>query len=170
MTLIEVDPSLSEICRAVELHVRNIGELAELELRAELLLDFNSLTDPEAKLRGYRLRPALYRLKEQTILVNGANFFSLAEDVSRAALAHEIGHAVYHRDSLGQLVPTYKFLHEDIVADLLACKWGFLGGLRRERLGSYGQRYSEILELWSNEDEFVRRMNTWYQRRLAGII
>jgi len=167
MKLIESDSRLSEVCRAVEVHVRNVSDLATLELSVVLLADFDSL--PGAEFRGIRLSPTAYQPEERRILVNCARFFSLPRDVSEAVLGHEIGHAVCHRDSVMQREPRYRHLSECIVADLLACKWSFFEGLRRERLESNGPRYCEILKLWPNKGEFVRSMTIWCQQRLAGI-
>lgn len=172
MDLLESDPSLSSVCRAVEARVQGADEPANLELSVVLLLDFESLPDlrslPEGKARDvFRQSPTLYQVQPQRILINGANFFSLLPDVAEAALAHEVGHAVCERDSLMKL-PRYKTLNSCIVADFLACRWGFCEGLRKERLESYGPQYCEILQLWGDEQEFIRRVSRWYQVFLAG--
>jgi len=97
MELKESDPSLSEVCRAVEARLESVAELATLELPVKSLPDFDSL--PGAEHKGIRLSPAGYQPQERNILVNGARFFSLSPDVAEAVLAREIGHAVCHRDS-----------------------------------------------------------------------
>jgi Zn-dependent protease with chaperone function len=168
LKLDESTPSLSAICRAVEARLEGVEELASLKLPLVLLPDFDSL--PEANLAAaIRLTPTAYQRLERRILVNAATFSTLQEDVAEAVLAHEIGHALCHRDSIMERATDYRFLGECIVADLLACKWGFFDALKKERLKSNGPQYSQILGLWSDEGEFVRRMTEWYQVRLCGL-
>lgn len=169
MKLVESAPSLTEVCRAVEIGVQDVDDLATLELPVVLLPDFDSLSEAKSS-DAVRRSPAAYQLRERRILVNSVAFFHLPTDVAEAALAHEIGHSVCHRHSLMQRVRSYRELGECIVADLLACRWGFFDGLRKERLGSYGEQYCKILELWPNEDEFARRMAEWYQWYLTGLV
>ena len=169
MRLTETSSSLSELCRAVEMRLEHIEDLRPFELPLVLLPSFGSL--PEAELHPtIRLTPAAYQVRERRIVVNGPAFFMLEADVAEAVLAHEIGHGAYHRDSSTMRGNRYAMLGECIVADLLACRWGFLEGLRKERLKSCGREYCEILELWRNEGEYIARMEAWYQRLLAGLI
>ena len=165
MKLIESDSSLSATCRAVEVRLAGVGDLAGLELPVVLLPDFEDV--PEAK-RSVAIRrtPAAYRPSEGKIFVNQARFSLLPADVAEAVIAHEIGHAVSHRDSLAQKYPE---LSDCMVADLLACRWSFFEGLRKERFESNGQKYCELLDLWSDESKYVRGMAVYYQRRLAGL-
>jgi len=173
LKLAESDPSLSTLCRAVEVRVQSVHELAGLELPVVLLRNFDSVPElssfPEGKVRdAYRLSPAMYQAQTQRVLVNAAGFFSLPRDIAEAVLAHEVGHAVCHRDSI-MAQPRYRpLLCECIVADLLACKWGFFEGLRNERLERYGLAYCKVLELWSNEDEFLTCMTRWHLNVLSG--
>jgi len=148
--------------------VHGVAELAALALPVVLLPDFESL--PEATLgTSIRLSPAAYQPQGQRISVNEAIFHALEPDVAEAVLAHEIGHALCHRDATMQRTPAYRLLGECIVADLLACGWSFFDGLRKERVQIYGAEYCEILSLWRDRDEFINRMSTWYQRCLAGL-
>jgi Zn-dependent protease with chaperone function len=151
------------------MRLENVEDLDSFELPVVLLPDFGSL--PEAHSHpAVRLTPAAYQVRERRIVVNGPAFFVLEADVAEAVLAHEIGHGAYHRDSSTIRTNRYGMLGECIVADLLACRWGFFEGLRKERLQSYGLQYCQILELWPNESEYIARMETWYQCWLAGLI
>lgn len=168
MQLTESATSLTRVCRCVEARLHGVTEVAALALPLVVLSDFESLH--EATLgASIRLSAAAYQLREQRIIVNEAIFYALEPDVAEAVLAHEIGHAVCHRDATMERTPAYRFLSECIVADLLACRWSFLDGLRKERLQIYGPEYCEILDLWRDPDQFINRMCTWYQRRLAGL-
>lgn len=167
LKLNESTPSLASVCRAVEKRTREVAELSALSLPIVLLSDFEGLPKTQAG-NAIRLNPAVYQRLQQRILINGSKFDPLDPDVAQAVIAHEIGHAVCHRDSLMER-PAYRSLYECIVAELLACKWGFFDELKKDRLESYGSKYCEILELWQDGLEFVSRMDRWYQRRLAGI-
>ena len=162
----ESDRSLSAACRAVELRTQDVNDLATLELPVVLEHDFDSLST----LESIRLSPTIYRREDRRILVNLITFPSLSPVVAEAALAHEVGHAICQRDSIMEQ-PLYSPLNECMVADLFACKWGFFDGLMKERVESHGPEYCEILSLWSNEAEFVRRMTAfypiWLTRRLV---
>ncbi len=164
----EAAPGLEGVCRAVEARTRHVPELARLLLPVVLLPDFDTI--PEAQSSGAtRASAAAYQLSDRRILINAAKFFQLASNVGEAVVAHEVGHAVCHRDAVMSRTPEYASLSECIVADLLACRWGFFDGLKAERLQSYGSEYCEALELWQNQPEFLGRMLRYYQRRLAGL-
>jgi hypothetical protein len=167
--LLESHPSLSAICRAVENRLGGVAELPNLELPIVLFPNFDLL--PEVQLsNSYRVTPFAYQCKERRIIVNQQGFSSLPTPICEAALAHEIAHALCQRDRIVMRDPEYGLvLSEEIVADFLACKWGFHEGLVQERLTSYGARYCEILALWSREREFVHSMVIWHQQRLAGV-
>ncbi len=167
MQLRESAASLSGVCRSVEARVKDIAELSELVLPIVLLPAFDSL--PEVASRpSIRHEAAAYQLREERVVVNESIFPSFDADVAQAVLAHEIGHAICHRNAIMQR-PAYKLLSECIVADLLACKWSFVEGLRKERLQSYGPKYCQILDVWQDEDQFVDRMLTYYRQRLSGL-
>ncbi len=174
MRLAESDPALSSVNRAVEERTRGIDTLAALELPVVLLPDFDCLPEVESS-NKYRETPAAYRPSEGRILINGSKFLSLEPDIAQAVLAHEVAHAVCHRDSIVMRDDlTYGIpviVSEDIVADLLACRWGFSEGLRKERIKQafYGSEYCEILALWQDETQFVHQMFVWHQQRMAGI-
>lgn len=169
MKLAESDSALSEVCRAIEIRLARFENLSDLALPVALLSNFDSL--PEAQTNAsYLSTPAAYQRSERRIIVNGQQFLPLCLDMQQAALAHEIAHAVYHRNPIVLSDPEYGIpLTEEIVADLLVCKWGFFVELRQERFQSYGARYCQILELWPEEESFVREMTIWHQQRLSGI-
>jgi hypothetical protein len=170
MKLSESHSSLSSLCRAVEIRLRFVDALAGLNLPIVMLPDFESL--PESKDSAtVRDTPFAYQRREKRIIVNGDLFPSLASDVCEAALAHEIAHALYHRSPIVIKDPQFSIaLDEEIVADLLVCRWGFLDELNKERFQSYGAKYCNILKLWRQEDVFAREMTIWHQQHLAGIL
>jgi hypothetical protein len=169
MRLVETDLRLSKNCRAVEMRTQGISDTARLELPVVLLANFDSLPDSTAT---DRRSPCAYQVRENRIIVNTSRFFDLENDVAEAALAHEAAHGLYHRD---RIVKRCMFLgipmlaSEEVVADLLACRWGFFEGLKKERLQSYGSQYCKILELWPNEEVFLRGMTMFEQQCLAGV-
>jgi hypothetical protein len=169
MKLSESDSSLCSLCRATELRLAGAGEVTDLVLSVVLLPDFDSL--PEAQLSSaYRFTPAAYQRRERRIILHQGLFAALSSDVQQAALVHEIAHATLHGRPVVLIDPIYRIpLSEEIVADLLACRWGFLSELRQERIVSIGARYCEILELWPREEEFIHEMTIWHQTRLSGV-
>jgi hypothetical protein len=65
--------------------------------------------------------------------------------------------------------PRYSKLHECSVANLFACRWGFIGGLKKIRLKSLGERYCNILDVWANEDVYLAEMARFRLSALSGI-
>jgi hypothetical protein len=169
MKLSESDSSLCSLCRATELRLASAEELTDLVLSVVLLPDFESL--PEAKISSaYRFTPAAYQRRERRIILHQGLFSALSSDVQQAALVHEIAHAALQRQPVVLIDPVYRIpLSEEIVADLLVCRWGFFSELRQERIVSVGARYCEILELWPRKEELIHEMTIWYQTRLSGV-
>jgi Zn-dependent protease with chaperone function len=168
MQLCESDPALSALCRAVEAQMAAIPDLRDLEVPVVRLETFDEL--PEA---GYsqvvRDTYAAYRRSERTIFVNFPAFEQLSPPVQQAVMAHEIAHALAHRDSLVETL-SYHELGEEVLADYLACSWGFAEGLREERLASYGPEYVEALDQWVDEGAYRREMFLWCMRKNAGLL
>ena len=133
MKLSESDSSLSSLCREVEIRLRSVDALDDLDLPVVMLPNFESL--PESKdSPTARYTPAAYQRLEKRIVVNGDVFPSLPSDVCEAALAHEIAHALYHRSPIIIRDPQSGIaLDEEIVADLLACRWCFFDELTEDR-------------------------------------
>jgi hypothetical protein len=155
MKLVESDPSLQEICRAVEQRLRDVRYLDKTELPEKLLSNFESLPlKPN--------NPCAYDPKPPTVLINGLNFLTHAFDFQAAVLAHEIGHHAHDAGLLGS-ASHYETASRCIVADWLVCVRGLFDGLRHDRLEHYGKEYCEIFRLCKNEPEVFRRATWWYQ-------
>jgi hypothetical protein len=153
MNLIESDASLAQVCRSLESRLQDIGYLDGIQLRVELLPNFEGLPiKPE--------NPCAYDPKTCIMLINGSNFFEQPFDCQKSALAHEIGHHVHDSGLIGRAAH-YEMVSRCIVADWLACVWGFFGGLRRDRAEHYGKEYCEIFAMCGNEEEFFHRMKMW---------
>ncbi len=167
MVLKESDHKLSPLCREFESRTVSVSTLACLDVPVLLTPDFTAEPESETS-HGIRNDSAAYRRSLGSILINDSNFWELEFDVQMAVLAHEVGHAVCHRKNLME-AEAYKLIHECQVADLLACRWGFHGSLRKEREKSYGHRYCKALDLWQDEQAYVARMARWHQQRLAGL-
>ena len=175
MRLRESDTSLSAFCRAFESEVDQIADLLNLSLEAEVLTDFESLSEsvPDPGMREV-IRPdvAAYDRTTRKLFIHKTRFLALDPDVAKAVLAHEIGHAYCHQ---GQMPEEHSAIieltneSEDLVADWLACKWGFSEGLKKERAEVYDEEFCRLLELWPNESEYARSMFVYHQQLLAGI-
>lgn len=97
----------------------------------------------------------------------------LLREVQEAVIAHEIAHALAHRDSLMESLSIYSVFGpygEEFLADRLACEWGFFEGVRMERIGSYGAPYVRALEQWEDESAYCKEMRKWHLQRQAGIV
>ena len=155
MNLIESDASLAQVCRSLESRLQDIGSLDGIQLRVELLPNFEGLPiKPEER--------CAYDPKTCTILINGSNFFELPFDCQSSALAHEIGHHVHDSGLIGRATH-YEMVSRCIVADWLACTWGLFEGLRDDCLKHYGAEYCEIFAVAANEKEFFHLMWVWNQ-------
>lgn len=167
MELKESDSKLATLCREFEGLTDAVEQLKAAELQVVLLPDFAQ--EPEAAQSNViRNTSAAYRRSLRSVIVNDSEFWNLDEDVRLAVLAHEVGHAICHRDGLIE-APRFEWLHECQVADLLACRWGFHAALRKERMASYGSRYCDILDQWEDEESYVTNMARWRQQHLAGL-
>jgi len=167
LRLCEVDARLAPLCRQFESETVSIADLDGLAI--PVILKENFLNEPEAKLSAVIASDqAFYRLSQRSIFINDSTFWSLPEKVTTAVLAHEVGHAVSHRDGLEARAP-FAELSRCQVADLLACRWGFYEALREERAAYYGESYAEALALWPDENAFARAMARWRMQRLAGL-
>jgi hypothetical protein len=170
LRLSESSSVLSAVCRAVEAALAPVPELYGLELGVELMENFDRL--PEAKRsRAIKNTCAAYRRSTKTLYVNRSTFFSLPSRAQQAVLAHEIAHALAHRDCLPDQRSAYSQLGdfaEEFLADRLTCMWGFFEGLSAERASSYGQRYVKALALWPDESAYCKAMNAWQARWLKG--
>jgi hypothetical protein len=113
---------------------------------------------------------AAMRLVNMNLMTADKVAQALSSDVQQAALVHEIAHAALHRQPVVLIDPVYRIpLSEEIVADLLVCRWGFFSELRQERIVSVGARYCEILELWPRKEELIHEMTIWYLTWLSGV-
>lgn len=166
MNLRESDAKLTKICRLFEKCVVNIVELQNLTLEIELLDSFDNL--PEGFGHVNARNPAAYCKSTNKIYVNSAIFFSYSEDIQEAFIAHEVGHAIRILKKASPETVELININECIVADRLACKWGYFEPLKRERFNSYGQQYVDCLNLWQDIETFNKCMVAWQIRRLNG--
>jgi hypothetical protein len=166
------DPLLTELCRTIEESLASVEELHGLSIPVQLLLDFRGLPEAERS-QVVRDTYAAYRRSTATIYVNGEALTRQPINVMQAVVAHEIGHAYAHTNSLMEASSQYRELGdyaEEFLADRLACLWGFHEGLQQERLASYGKPYAAALDLWQDESAYCRAMRRWHIQRLAGIL
>ena len=170
-SLRESSDEIAGLCRAVETVLAEVPELTGLDLRVEVLENFDNL--PEAATsQSTKNSPAVYRQSTRTIYVNRSTFFRLPAAAQQGVLGHEIGHAIIQRDSLMEKFVAYdRFGNagEEFLADRLACQWGFYDGLRVERLTSYGESYVAVLDKWRDESVYLDEIVAWHTLRLAGL-
>jgi hypothetical protein len=168
----ESSADLESLCRSVEAKLSRTQVLSGMLLPVELLEDFDDL--PEAtKSQAQRHTSAAYRRSTKSIYINRRTFMPLHREVQESVLAHEIGHALAHRDSLmknSELYSEFGAFGEEFLADRLACEWGFFDGVRMERIHSYGAPYVKALEKWEDETEYCKAMKIWHIQKLAGIV
>jgi hypothetical protein len=171
LRLFEDSAEIGDICRAIECSMSSVPELAGLVVPVQLLDNFGDL--PEAgRSQVVKDTYASYRRSTRTIYVNRSTFVSLPPEIQQAVIAHEIGHAYAHSESLVEKAAgygTFGDYGEEFLADRLACIWGFSDGLRRERSASYGQRYIEALDLWRDEPAYLKEMHKWHWQKLGGV-
>ena len=166
MPLTTGEPDLTELCDRFNARTSAVSAVTPA-VPVLLLADFDD--EPDAKKsEAVRLSPAAHSRKRSAILVNDNTFWKLSDPARLGVLAHEMGHAVCLNDALMGLA-RYSRLGECIVADLLACRWGFLEELSAERINSNGARYVEYLSLFQDEEEYLRQMRVWYVQKLASI-
>lgn len=167
LRLTEDDRKLEQLCRDFEGRVSSVAELAYINLPVVLKATFQD--EPEAqRSRVIAGDQAAYRRSTGTIYINDSSFWLLPEHQRLSALAHEVGHALSHRQELESL-PAFAELHDCQIADLLACRWGFHTELRAERAGYYGQGYADALDLWQDEPAYSSAMAKWRALRAAGL-
>jgi len=166
MKLIESDNRLSTSCRAMELSVHSVSELRDLVLPVSLI-DLATLAEMSDV---YVNTNAAYRKSTQEVLINNS-FFQLTSLEQHGVLAHEVAHAVDHRDDLlAKLPEKYRIgIHpEEFLADRIACSWGLFDAVLEMRKG-WGQEYLDALGLWRSESDYYRAMYKWNLRKSAGI-
>lgn len=173
IALIEDSPCATNLCRSLEAKLQKKPELFGMCIPVETLDNFDDF--PESQTSDvYKNSTAVYRQSTKTIYLNRARFFGQDDDIQEAIVAHEIGHALAHRDSLIKNNLAYSQLDpvsaEEYLADRLACLWGFFDGLRKERLSSYGRKYVEGLELWQDEASYIDAMVRWHTLKHAGLV
>ncbi len=167
VNLKESDQRLTELCRGFESRAAAEPTLETLVLAVRLVADFTNLPDAKASavLSG---DAAGYLRSERSILISDTSFWQFPEHIRLAVLAHEVGHALCHRDGLMSR-KEFAWLSECQVADLFACRWGFHKALRAERDSYYGARYAEALDMWQDENAYISAMGRWRQQYLAGM-
>lgn len=161
---------LTDVCKSVEKALAEISELNGLSLTVKLLENFdNTLEDDENP--WIKNTGIIYRDATQTIYVNRSTFFLLTDQVQEATFVHEVARALINHDSLMDLLTKYAVFGrfgEKFLADYLVCKWGFLKGLRTERMSSYGQHYIEALNKCHDENKYIKAMGLWHARKNSG--
>lgn len=169
MTLCESDTWISELCRTIENRLRNVTILNKLKIPIIIHETFDNL--PEAQTQKTITKTyAAYRCSTNEIYINCKLFQDLPLSIQEGALAHEIGHAVCHRDQL--LVTThkkYQLIGDEYLADHFACSWGFFEELKKERQVSYGASYVDALSKWENESEFYDAFTKWHNKKYSGF-
>lgn len=160
LKLLESTEQLANISRELERRVQLPVELGQLTLPVKLLAGFEDLSSARGPLLPHDW--AVYSTVNREILVNGSNFFQLPEGSARATLAHEVGHAVFQRAQDTNYDLGYRDLHEEIIADVLACKWGFCDEVCSMR-SSYGDDYCSLLRAAEPTPEFAKKAWDWYQ-------
>lgn len=168
MNLRESDSKLTKVCRLFEKCVANIVELQNLTLEIELLDSFDNLS--EGFIHVNARNPAAYCKSANKIYVNSAIFFHYPEKIQEAFIAHEVGHAIRILKKASPETVELIDIDECIVADRLACKWGYFEPLKWERVNSYGQEYVDCLNLWKDKKIFNKCMALWQTRKLSGQI
>jgi hypothetical protein len=164
MKLVESDPSLAAVCRAVEARLKKVSCLAGVEIPVVLLAHFNDLGHPVTP-----KNPVAYRRPSQEIIVNAQVFPSYSTEAAQFALAHEIGHHAHHVGSTG-FRPDFGGVQRCIIADWLATQWGFAEEMRTARLSDQGAEYCEKLSTLSTEADFLAWAEKWQLRFRAGLI
>jgi len=95
----ESSTDLESLCRSVETKLNRTQALSGMLLPIGLLEDFDDL--PEAtNSEAQKHTSAAYRRSTKAIYINRRAFMPLHREVQEGVLAHEIGHALAHRDSL----------------------------------------------------------------------
>lgn len=111
---------------------------------------------------------ACYCRSLHTVFVN-ERLFGRDPEIQLALFAHEIAHAYIHIKAVP--IPSCKpgrgVMVEDMWADRLACEWGFLDGLRNDRMGhrDYGADYVKCLEKFRDLGDFTDCMCRWKLQR-----
>lgn len=169
--LISKSIEADQICQAMDEKLSAIDELFNLVIEVKVLDNFDHI--PEAsQSEVIKKTGAFYRKSEKTIYINKCVFFQEKEDIQESTMAHEIGHALDHRDSLTNKYGFSNFGQYgcEFLADQLACRWGFFDGIAKERAISYGCKYVDALSSWSNHDSYLKKMSIWHTQKQAGIL
>lgn len=163
LSLEESTERLAPLCRQVEKKVTLPPALGDMCLPVTLLPNFDD--QPGAQESSLiRHDWAAYRPSQKRIIINGSAFFGLPESVALATLAHEVGHAVYQRAKSLSYDLGYGDLHEEILADALACEWGFSEEVCQTRREAYGEEYCTLLRSRDPKSKFVVRAEMWLQQ------
>ena len=155
MNFKDVPEKLLEECKFVEARLAEASDLKGDIVGIEVLPNFDTLPESQPGRPGaeiIRRTFAAYRGSTEIISVNANTFFGLTFDERCAVLAHELGHRACHLDGRDRHGPIY--VKECVIADRLACYWGFLEGLASQRRLSSGERYAACLELWPDPEAF----------------
>ncbi|MCK5395415.1 MAG: hypothetical protein KAJ32_05445 [Gammaproteobacteria bacterium] len=172
LLLTEPSKEITDICKSVENDLSEISGLNDLSFTVELLENFDGLSEEE-KSQSIKSAVVIYRNVTETICVNRNALSIFPYQVLLSAFARAIASSLVSRDSLLDRLTRYAELghfDKEIFADYLTCKWGFLEGLRAERLLSYGQHYVEVLDKWHDEEEYLSAMYLWLVRKGAGHV
>jgi hypothetical protein len=160
MTLIESDERLFAVLRSVEKIANTIPKLQNCTLRVKVLDSFST-----GGAKAFKETPSRYSKSGQEIEVNASVFFSESEQNQEVFLLHEIAHHF-----LNVIDPnfnkSYLMLPEEIIADLLVCRWGLDKSLIAQRIIDYGSEYGNALKLWGNQTQFTNAMIPIYQRMI----
>lgn len=150
-----VPASLVEECRLIEARVVGVQILTDAVIDIDVLDNFAGLPEsqpgqPRASM--FRRTFAAHRKSTNVISVNAETYVGLGLDERCAVMAHEIGHWVCARDGRNEYGPAD--VNECVIADRLACSWGYLEGLAAQRKLSSGARYAECLKKWADPSAF----------------
>jgi len=104
---------------------------------------------------------ALYLRDIDTIFVNSANFFALADDLKTAVLIHEVGHAYLHATKSQDT--------DCFAADIFACEHGQEDSIVKER-SSLGDGYVDALALRGSPAAAREAFGVWFNQKRVGLI
>ena len=169
----ESDNELSELARQFENATDSIEELSGMEVALNLVDNFDDIEEFKSALAVISHTPAFFRKSNGVIYVNNATINNYTMPQQLAVLAHEVGHCYIYRNQLAPFNVNYAdipmHLPECIMADWYAIQWGFIEGLRSERMVSSGKDYVEIFNNQTDLPAYQSSMLSWYMKKNAGI-